>query len=140
LPEHASILCYTYIVFLVKNSLQIPFTRVVFSVPPSKWPMRPSCSLLLFFPFFFFPCLSFLVPVIDISSECRAVAKLFCSPPTVSFLWISAGDRYLCCYGFEKERQERRTCHLEGGKIDKFEYKIHVCVFCDIFLVIFVLR
>jgi hypothetical protein len=34
------------------NSREGPFTRVVCSVPPSKWPLHPSCLLILSIPFF----------------------------------------------------------------------------------------
>ena len=46
--------------FQLRIPLQIPFTCAAFSVPPSRWPLCPSCPLLLFFlsslPFIFGPC------------------------------------------------------------------------------------
>jgi len=125
------------IAFLVTNSLQIPFTPAAFSVPQSRWHLRPSCPLILSLPFFLAFHFWSLWLTSALNADC-ADSKLFSSPQTILFLWVLAGDRYSYCHDFEREGQERRTCHLERGKILKVEYKICIC--CDIFLVILVLR
>ena len=87
----------------------------------------------------FLPCLSILVPVIDIDPQCRpTVTKLLSNLSfKISFLFCPAAVRCSLRRGFERRRQQRKKCHLEGGNIHKAEPK--TCMYQDILLVIFVL-
>jgi len=106
------------------NSREVPFTRVVCSVSPSRWPMRPSCILVLSIPFF----LAFQFWFLSLTSTLRAdrtVTKLVSNLSfKISFLLGPPAVRRSSRRGFESGRQQRHKCHLEGGNIYKAEPKI----------------